>query len=332
VIGVRFPLGVIAFMQADLGGARSHHEQGAALYDPKRDRDLARQQGQDPAVMSLLFLSWTLWMQGYPEQALAKAETALKLAEEINHPYTRTMAALLAADFYHFLSEWPLCQAQAERGLELASKWHFPFSHAGCTMHRGAALARQGDLESGIDILAQGLGAWKVTTTRMALAYWYARLAELYLLAGKREKGLATLDESFRHEEEVFWLPEQHRIRAELFLLAPGNEVEAESCLRRSLDLARVRGAKALELRAAVSLARLLRQLGRVAEGWELLAECYAWFTEGLNTPDLRQAKQLLDELRRDVERPSGRSGNDSAAAVHHPEAPRRAAVRAPGV
>jgi tetratricopeptide (TPR) repeat protein len=302
VIGVQFPLGLILFLQADLEGSRTHHEQCATLYDPGRDCDLAYQQGQDPAVLSQLFLSWTLWMQGYPEQALAKVEPALMLAEQINHPYTTTQAALLAADSYHFLSDWPKCQTQAERGLELASKWHFPFSHAGCTMHRGAALARQGHLESGIEILRQGVDAWMATGTWMAMAYWPARLAEAYLLSGRREEGLAALEESFRHEEEIWWLPEQYRIRAELLLLAPGNEEEAEAWLRQSLNLAGSRGAKSLELRAAMSLARLLRQQGRAAEGREKLTECYAWFTEGFDTPDLREARELLDVLARDAE------------------------------
>jgi predicted ATPase len=297
VVGVRFPLGVISFLQADLQGARSHFEQCAALYDPKRDRDLARQQGQDPAVHSLLFLSWVLWLQGYPDQAQVRVETALQLAEEIDHPYTRTQAMLLSADFYHFLSDWPRCQAQAERGLELASKWQFPFCHAGCTMHLGMALAQQGDLDRGIGILRQGLDAWKATGNRMAVAYWDARLAEIYLLAGKREEGLAALDESFRHREEVFWQPEQYRLGAELLLLRPGHHVEAEASLRKSLRLARSQGAGSLELRAAMSLARLLRQRGRTAEGRHLLAKCYAGFSEGFDTVDLIEAKALLDEL-----------------------------------
>jgi adenylate cyclase len=299
-IGARFPLGVISFLQADLEGARAHFEQGAAIYNPKRDRDLARQQGQDPAVLLLLFLSWVLWIQGYPEQARARAEIGLKLAEELDHPYTRAQAVLLSADFYHLLSEWPQCLTQAERGLELADRWHFPFSRAGCTLHRGVALARLGDLESGIGTLRQGLDAWKGTRTGMALAYWHTELAVLYLLAGKSEEGLAALDESLRYEEEVYWLPEQSRIRAELLLLAPGNEDEAESLLYQSLDLARSEGARSLELRAAMSLARLWRQQGRVAEGKDLLAQCYAWFTEGFDTPDLQDARELLDQLTKD--------------------------------
>jgi tetratricopeptide (TPR) repeat protein len=297
VMGVQIPLGVTSFLRADLDGARAHFERCIALYDPKRDRDLARQQSQDPAVLSLLFLSWMLWMQGYPEQARARAVRGLELAQEINHPYTLAQAVLLSADFYHLLSEWPQCLMQAENGLKLADQWRFPFSRAGCTMHHGVALARLGNLESGIELLRQGLDAWKAMRTGMALAFWHTRLAELYLLAGKRAEGLAALDESLRYEEEVYWLPEQNRIRAELLLLAPGNEEEAESILCQSLDLARSEGARSLELRSAMSLARLLRKQDRAAEGKDILAQCYAWFTEGFDTKDLGEAKELLAEL-----------------------------------
>jgi predicted ATPase len=221
----------------------------------------------------------------------------LKLAEEVDHAYTRAQAVLLSADFHHLLSEWPQCLAQAERGLELADRWHFSFSRAGCTLHRGVALARLGRLEDGMEMLRQGLRAWKATRTGMALAYWHSELAELCLLAGKREEGLAALNESLRYEEEVYWLPEQNRIRAELLLLAPGNEEEAESILRQSLDLARSEGARSLELRSAMSLARLLRKQERAAEGKEILAQCYAWFTEGFDTPDLREAKELVEQF-----------------------------------
>jgi tetratricopeptide (TPR) repeat protein len=247
-------------------------------------------------------------MMGYPDQAEAKVQPALELAEEVNHPYTKTLATLLSADSYHFLSAWPQCLAQAEKGLELASKWHFPFGHAGCTMHRGAVLARQGQIESGIDILRLGLDAWIATGTRMALAYWHERLAEAYLLAGKREEGFEALDESFSHQEEVWWQPEQYRIRAELLLLVPGHEVEAEGWLRQSLQLARRRGARSLELRSAMSLARLLRQQGRAAEGRDRLVECYSWFTEGFGTTDLQEARELLEMLDREIEQASAGS------------------------
>jgi len=301
-VGVHAPLGAAYLMQADLQAARRHFEQCAALYDPGRDRDLVRQQGQDPAVASLLMLSWTLWLQGYPEQAIPKVEEALRLAEQLKHPYTATQATLHAADFYHMLREWPQCQAWAERGLEQANQRHFGYVHAGFALHRGVALAWQGCVEEGVVLLRQGLDALLATGTRLPLACWYARLAETYLLAGRRQEGLEALDESFRYDEEVWWLPEQHRVRAELLLLAPGNEVEAEAGCRKALEVARSQKSKSLELRAAMSLARLLRHQGRGAEGRNLLAECYAWFTEGFDTADLQEARELLDSLGREVE------------------------------
>lgn len=296
-VAAHWPLGMMSLLRGDLAGSRLHLEECVTLYDPNRDRDLARQQGQDPAVLSLLFLSWTLWLQGYPDQAAPKMEAALKLADVLNHPYTKTNAALLSADFHHLLRQWPQCQAQAESGRELAGKWHFAFLGAGCTMHEGVALAQQGQMEKGIAILQQGVDAWKAAGTGTALAYWYACLAEVYLIAGRREEGLKALEESFRHEEEVYWLPEQYRIRAELLLLAPGNEVEAEAILRQALEVARSQSSRSLELRAAMSLARHLRRQRRTAEGKDLLATCYAWFTEGFDTPDLVDARNLLEQL-----------------------------------
>jgi tetratricopeptide (TPR) repeat protein len=297
VVGVHFPLGEIFLMQADLERSRWHLEQAVSLYDPSRDRDLARRQGQDPAVASLLFLSWALWLQGYPQQAVLKAEAALKLAGDLDHPYTSTQAALLSSTLYQLVRRWPQCWAQTERASALADGGHFQFLRAGCVMLRGSLLAHQGQVEEGIAVLRQGLEAWEATNTQLALPYSHARLAEAYLLAGRREEGLQALDEPFSCVEEVWWLPEQHRLRAELLLLAPGAETEAEAVLHQALAVARQQKSRSLELRAAMSLARLLRKQDRAVKGRDLLAECYAQFTEGFDTPDLQDARALLEEL-----------------------------------
>jgi predicted ATPase len=323
VVGVHFPLGQTFLMQADLERSRWHLEQVVALYDPSRDRDLARQQVHDPAVASLLFLSWTLWLQGYPEQAMANMEAALKLAEELKHPYTSTQAALLASCFYQFLRQWPQCRAQAERALELSDQGHFRFLQAGCTMHRGSALAHQGRVEEGIAVLRHGLAAWDATGTQLALPYSHARLAEAYLLAGRREEGLRALDESFCSVDEVWWLAEQYRVRAELLLLAPGFETEAEAALRQALDVARSQKSRSLELRAAVSLARLLKKQRRAVEGRALLAKCYGWFSEGFDTADLQEARDLLDVLEGEADQASTARGPTPSSIVGPPASAR---------
>ena len=120
------------------------------------------------------------------------------------------------------------------------------------------------------------------------------------MLAGQQERGLRALDGPLGCIEEVWWLPEQYRLRAKLLLLSPGNETEAEAGLRQAMDVAREQGCRSLELRAAMNLARLLRGQRRAREGEGLLAERFDRFTEGWDTADLREARALLTVLQTD--------------------------------
>ena len=97
---------------------------------------------------------------------------------------------------------------------------------------------------------------------------------------------------------ERWFEAERHRLRGELLLaLSADYQAEAETWLRQALAIAHRQQVKSLELRAAMSLARLWQQQGKRAEARELLAPVYGWFTEGFNTADLQEAKALLDEL-----------------------------------
>jgi predicted ATPase len=150
--------------------------------------------------------------------------------------------------------------------------------------------------------MARGLGAYATTGSQLAQPVNLARMAELHLVAGRQEEGLGWIEDSLACEEEAWWLPEQFRLHAELLLLTPGNEAEAEAQLWRAVEVTRSQNSKSLELRAVMSLARLLRDEGRAAEGRDLLAECYGWFSEGFDTADLQDAGALLDALERDAE------------------------------
>jgi predicted ATPase len=126
-------------------------------------------------------------------------------------------------------------------------------------------------------------------------------LAEICDHLGHTEDGLQALAEAYtlvEQHEECYWEAEVHRLRGVLLLRQPGTpQAEAEPWLQRALDVARRQEAKSLELRAAMSLARLWQQQGKDAEAHELLTPIYSWFTEGFDTPDLREAKALLDAL-----------------------------------
>jgi predicted ATPase len=131
-----------------------------------------------------------------------------------------------------------------------------------------------------------------------------ALLAESLALQGQTEEGLTALAAALAVNSDVtgrFWEAELHRLRGELLLTsgaaAPSVQAEAEACFRLALEVARGQQAKSLELRAAMSLGRLYRRQGRPAEVRPLLAETYGWFTEGLDTPDLQEAKALLAAL-----------------------------------
>lgn len=293
-LGFHFLLGATTLYEADLQQARWHLEQVAQDYDIELDASHAHKHGHDPGVVSLLYLSWVLWFQGHIAEAIARMEQGLELAEALAHPHTSTLAAFFASTFHQLMRQWPQCRAEAERALALAGQGRFPFWQAGCTMLRGSALANQGQVDEGIAVLREGLAAWEATGTHLALPYFRARLAEAYLLAGRREEGLEALAQSFLHPQEVWWHSEQHRLHAELLLLAPGYEAEAEALLRRALGIARSQRSLSLELRAALSLARLLERQGRVAEGLGPLAECCTRFTEGYDCADIREVREYL--------------------------------------
>jgi predicted ATPase len=131
--------------------------------------------------------------------------------------------------------------------------------------------------------------------------YFLALLADVYAQEGQVEAGLATLAEALAAAQatgERWAEAELYRLRGSLLLQQTGTpQAEAETWLQRALDVARRQEARSLELRAAVSLSRLWHQQGKRKEAHDLLAEVYAWFTEGFDTVDLQEAKVVLEEL-----------------------------------
>jgi tetratricopeptide (TPR) repeat protein len=295
-LGSLLALGAIALNLGKLEPAREHLETAIEQYDLEQHRDLAYALGQDPAVGSYAFLSFVLWHQGYPEQAIAAKDAGLCLAAELNHPYSHGMAASFAAMLLHMLRLRAECEAQAAAALQI-SKGHYPMWESIARFTHGWSITGGDRAQKGIREVQQGVDLWESTGAHLAFPYRHALLADACLAVGERGEGLQAIDESFTYPEEVWWLAEQHRLRAELLLLEPGFEAEAEADLRQALSIARDQGSKAFELRAALSLARLLRAQGRPAEGRAPLAECSAWFGEGLELPDLVDARTLLVKL-----------------------------------
>jgi predicted ATPase len=159
----------------------------------------------------------------------------------------------------------------------------------------------QGQGEEGLALLRQGIAAYRATGAAVCVPYYCTLLADVSARLGHTEDGLQALAEAHtlvEQHEERWWEAEVCRLRGVLLLRQPGTpQAEAETWLQRALDVARRQEAKSLELRAAMSLARLWQEQGKRAEARDLLAPIYGWFTEGFDSTDLQEAKGLLEEL-----------------------------------
>jgi TOMM system kinase/cyclase fusion protein len=308
LLEAHYALGNTLNYLGEFAAAQAHFAQGIALYDPQRHRAHAFRYGQDPGVFCRAYDAVTLWMLGYPNQALQRTHEALTLARELAHPFSLGNALFFAAWVSHFRWEGPLTQERAEAAIDLGGERGFTVLIAGGTIFRGWALVAQGRMpgagpglaEEGITQLQQGLTAWRATGAAVFQPYGLALLAEAYAQAGRCEEGLTLLAEALaltNDREERRWEAELYRLKGELLLVhAAAQHAEAETCFRHALDVARHQQAKSWELRAAMSLAHLWQQQGKRTEARELLAPIYSWFTEGFDTADLQEAKALLEE------------------------------------
>jgi len=296
-----YALGATLWWLGVLPTARSHLEEGIALYTPEHRRALVFRMGQDPGVACRTYAAVTLWLLGYPEQALARIHEALTLAHELSHPFSLAWARYWASFVLQYRHDVAALHEQAEATVALATEQGFPLWVAGGTGFRGWALAMQGQGEAGMAQLRQGIAAWRATGAVVHVPYLCTLLAEVYAHLGHPADGLQALVEAdtlMEQQEERWWEAEIHRLRGVLLLKQTGTPpAEAEDWLQRALDVARRQGAKALELRAAMSLSRLWLQQGKQAEARALLAPIYGWFTEGFDTADLQEAKVLLAAL-----------------------------------
>jgi predicted ATPase len=192
----------------------------------------------------------------------------------------------------------------AEAAIALATEQEFPQWAALSMSMRGWALAMQGQGEEGMAQVRQGIAAYRATGAALIIPYLCTVLAEVCDRLGHLEDGLQALAEAHalvEQHDERYWEAEIARLRGVLLLHAERGvrnaELTAEACFQQALDVAHRQEAKSLELRAAMSLARLWQQQGQRAAAHELLAPIYGWFTEGFDTADLRDAKALLEEL-----------------------------------
>jgi predicted ATPase len=239
-------------------------------------------------------------LAGYPDQALARSREALAVAEKLSHAYVLAVTRFFCGYFCADCRNIQAVLGHAEAGIVPAAEYGFTTLLLHLMIQQGWALVHLGATEEGLDQIGRGM-AILPTTTGVARHLFRRLLAEAYLLAKRADDGLREVSEGLRDSEGGMcqWdHAELYRLKGELLLLQNASDVtEAESCFREAIGIAQRQRAKSWELRATTSLARLLAKQGRRDEARAILAEIYGWFTEGLDTADLKDAKALLDEL-----------------------------------
>jgi len=295
------PQGQTLFLLGELVQARERLEQALALYNPEQHRSHAFLYGHDAGVLCLSWLSLTLWVLGYPDQALKRSHDALSLARELAHLPSLAIGLQFASMFHQFRREGQATQERAEAAILLSTEQGMPQPLATGTILRAWALAKQGRAGEGLGQIHQGLAAYRATGAVWNQSNFLAMLAETYGDMEQREEGLTALDEALAmvaRTGERFWEGELHRLKGTLLLARSAEpQAEAEACFRQALDVVRRQHAKSLELRAAMSLSRLWQRQGKRDAARALLAPIYGWFTEGFDTADLQEAKALLEGL-----------------------------------
>jgi len=293
-----YGLGYALFCHGDLEAARTQLEAGYEAYDERMREDLSFRLGQDPGVACLAYLALALWVLGFPEQARQRIQQALTLAENLSHPFSQAYARSLACQVMQLRGEVDEVRAMSDKAIEIALEQGFGVWIASPTIFKGWARARLGESHNGSREAAEATEAIVSAGMSMRRPYYLALVADGLIAAERWEEARATLDEAqaVATETDESWSGAEIT-RLEGILTERDGFRSGEVLLRRAVDLSRETDAKSWELRAALSLARLLGQRGEREEANSILRPVYEWFSEGFDTVDLQNAKALLDEL-----------------------------------
>jgi predicted ATPase len=305
LVGAHMSMGTTLTHLGEFALARAHYEGGIAYYDPPQHRSLAFRYGHDPKVGCLAYAAaGALWHLGYPDQALQWSHEALALAQELDHPHSLAYALHFAALLHICRREVGAARERAEADIALCTEKGFPLWLGATTIYRGWAMVQQGQGGEWISHMRQGMATFEATGAKVARPINLCLLADAYAKTGQPGEGLEVLDEALdavNDTGEGWWEAELHRLRGELLRAQRAGQVgaegKAEACFGQAIEVARRQEAKSWELRATTSLARLRKGQGRTDEARQVLAHIYGWFTEGFDTPDLKEARALLDAL-----------------------------------
>jgi predicted ATPase len=295
-----------ALHEGDVVAARAHLERGLARYrvEAHHARALA-EFGGDPDVSCLAYLGRALWSLGYPDQALARGQEAVRLARERGGDFDTAVAQAMLTSVHQLRREMRAVRETTEGALAHVTERGLPYWRARNLLLLSWAEAVSGPgapSEAAIEAVRRCLEDYCASGTALGLSWFMSLLAQACAAGGHLDESLAALDAAQAHADatgERFNEVEIHLIRGDVLLMRADGDAaaSAEKVLRRAAEIARGQEARGWELRAATRLARHLGSQGRGEEARSLLAPIFGWFTEGHATADLRDARQLLEAL-----------------------------------
>jgi DNA-binding SARP family transcriptional activator len=293
-------LGVALFWFGEYTSAHDHLDEVVAFYNPQEHHSaFVLLRGSDAGVSALAYSACAMWCLGYPQQAVERSQKALRLARDLDHPFSLAdVLGYAGCLLSEICQDGPALRDYAQELMEL-SREKVDVWVPTASIYMGAALIMLGQVKEGIAQIHEAMAMSRVTGERCIATEALLSLARAQAMEKRPEEGLTTIAEGLdfvKQTDQRYLEAELHRLRAEL-LLTQGDLAEAEAGLHRAIQVARRQQAKSWELRATTSLARLWRDQGKEKEAQQTLAEVYGWFTEGFDTPDLKHAKALLEEL-----------------------------------
>jgi hypothetical protein len=285
----------------EFAAGRDYVERGLSLYKPAHRAAHAEPTSVDSLVDLLGNSTWILACLGYLDQARSRCSLMFAEARRLAHAHTLGFAL-----WWGWVAHWLVRSdpagllTWADELLALSTERKFAFLHAVALVHRGWSLAALGHAGDGIPLLSEGLAGFRTAECTNPAPPGLTMLADAHRLAGQVPVGLAHLLEAERVADAAqvqYVQAETLRLRGDLLMAGGNDPAAAEACYKRSIALAQRQQARLFELRSGTSLARLWRDQSKRAEARDLLLPIHAWFTEGFDAPDLKEAKALLDEL-----------------------------------
>ena len=283
----------------EFAAAHALFEQCDNLRDPVVRNTISRMIPEDAYVAMLGYSSMVLAYLGYFDQAQSRADEGLLEARRLRHAYTLAYALLFKMTALRIAHMEHEIRTYADELFDLSNEHGFPIFAAFATQFRGTWSVAVGQARQGVTLITQAMDQMRATGAAIFTPRHLAGLAEAFARLGDPAEGLGKLREAAQFIEKTDGRCDEGQVRCLQgdLLSASGDKAAAELNYREALAVAGRQKAKAIELRAAMSMARLWRDQGKRDEARDLLAPVYGWFTEGFDTLDLKEAKALLDEL-----------------------------------